>query len=47
MKMAESCTIRVHKETKDELSKLGSFKDSYNTIIQKLIQEHKNNTKNA
>jgi predicted CopG family antitoxin len=39
--MTESCTIRVHKKTKEELSKIGSFNDSYNTIIERLIQEHK------
>ena len=41
--MAKSCTIRVHEDTKKELSRIGNFNDSYNTVITKLIEDYKNN----
>lgn len=44
-KMAKSTTIRVSEETKLELKKLGTMDDSYNTVISRLIQEHKENLK--
>ncbi len=36
-------TIQVKKEVRDELKKLGSMDDDYNSVIEKLIREHNRN----
>lgn len=39
--MSETTTIQIKKETRDALKEMGSMGDNYNTVIQKLIEEHK------
>ncbi|MFP4001676.1 MAG: hypothetical protein ACLFSM_03370 [Thermoplasmata archaeon] len=36
-------TIQVKKEVRDELKKLGSMNDDYNSVIEKLIREYNRN----
>lgn len=39
--MSETTTIQITKQTRDELKKIGSMGDNYNTVIEKLIREYK------
>jgi len=39
--MSETTTIQISKSTRDELKKIGSMGDDYNTVIEKLIKEYK------
>jgi len=41
--MMSKTTIQVKKEVRDELKKLGSMGDDYNSVIEKLIREHNRN----
>ncbi len=41
--MAETTTIQVKTKTRDELHAIGSMGDDYNSVIEKLIQEHNRN----
>lgn len=41
--MTETTTIQVKKQTRDELRAIGSMGDDYNSVIEKLIQEHNRN----
>jgi hypothetical protein len=41
--MAETTTIQVKTKTRDELRAIGSMGDDYNSVIEKLIQEHNRN----
>ena len=38
--MAETTTIQITKQTRDELRKIGTMGDDYNKVINKLIAEH-------
>ncbi len=41
--MAETTTIQVKTKTRDKLRAIGSMGDDYNSVIEKLIQEHNRN----
>lgn len=41
--MAETTTIQITKQTRDELRKIGTMGDDYNKVINKLIAEHNRN----
>ncbi|KKG10465.1 hypothetical protein [Methanosarcina sp. 2.H.A.1B.4] len=41
--MAETTTIQITKQTRDQLRAIGSMGDDYNTVIEKLIIEHNRN----
>jgi hypothetical protein len=41
--MAETTTIQITKQTRDQLRAIGSMGDDYNTVIEKLITEHNRN----
>lgn len=41
--MSETTTIQISKDTRDELKTIGKMGDDYNTVIRKLIHEHKCN----
>ena len=41
--MAETTTIQITKQTRDELRKIGTMGDDYNRVINKLIAEHNRN----
>ncbi len=41
--MAETTTIQVKTKTRDELRAIGLMGDDYNSVIEKLIQEHNRN----
>ena len=43
--MNDSTTIRISIETKKRLIELGNLNDSYNSVIEKLIEEHDNYVK--
>jgi len=40
-------TIRIQTTTRDELTELGKKGESYDTVIRKLIEEHKQHQKEA
>ena len=40
MKNYETKSIRVTKETYEELSKLGTLNDSFDSVIRKLLDNH-------
>ncbi len=41
--MAETTTIQITKQTRDQLRAIGSMGDDYNNVIEKLIIEHNRN----
>jgi hypothetical protein len=41
--VTETTTIQIRKQTRDELRAIGSMGDDYNSVIEKLIQEHNRN----
>jgi hypothetical protein len=41
--MAETTTIQIKKQTRDQLRAIGSMGDDYNSVIEKLIIEHNRN----
>ncbi|MDD3247347.1 MAG: hypothetical protein PHF18_10960 [Methanosarcina sp.] len=41
--MAETTTIQITKQTRDQLRAIGSMGDDYNNVIEKLIIEHNKN----
>jgi hypothetical protein len=41
--MSEITTIQIRTDTRDELKRIGSMGDDYNSVIQRLIQEHNAN----
>jgi len=41
--MGETTTIQVKTKTRGELRAIGSMGDDYNSVIEKLIQEHNRN----
>jgi transaldolase len=40
--MQDGTTIQISKKNRDELKKIGSMGDDYNTVIEKLIREYRN-----
>jgi len=41
--MSEDTSIRLKKTTKEELEKLGKYKESHDTILLKLLNKNKGN----
>ncbi|HII00883.1 TPA: hypothetical protein HA351_04275 [Methanosarcinaceae archaeon] len=41
--MAETTTIQIKKQTRDQLRAIGAMGDDYNSVIEKLIIEHNRN----
>ncbi len=39
--MADQTTIQIGRDTQTELKAVGSMEDTYDTVIKRLIEEHK------
>jgi len=44
--MSDTTTIRISIETKKRLNELGKLEDSYNSVIEKLLDEYDKKMKN-